>query len=225
MGQRITRPTFYDLLLVSVTLMMGAKVTIVFLVFAIALKYVTARDKLEVRAMRYMVLMVCILFFLYSLIFPGVFSTVLNRELLFQSVLIRLADILLSVGFDLTGFLDGIIGGEVVGGIWLGGVDAAIQIDDTRAAGSFSGIRTLILLAPLLVWLWIRVRRKKDNDVMVEDVGRSSFLILALILTFLASPFLGAPFVALLFGPALVPLFQAKFALVKPLAEIRNSVV
>ena len=220
LSQPIRRVTFYDLLLVYAVLLMMAKIAIVFLVFAMAVRYFVSRNRLEVRAMRYQLLAAGGLFLLHSVLFPGVFSTMLSTELLFTSAWFRLSDLLTSVGVDPSGVLSGL---DIVTVPLLGLEVADLNaISQSEIAGRFSGIRVLVVLTPLLLWLWLRIRRVTEDAMTVEHVRRGGFLILALVFAFFASPLLGTPLIALLFGPALVPLLPPGVARTKA-PEIPDS--
>ena len=210
LSQPIRRVTFYDLLLVYAVLLMMAKIAIVFLVFAMVVRYLVSRNRLEVRAIRRLMLATMGLFLLHVVLFPGVVAVMLSKELLFTSVWFRFSDLLTSVGVDPSGVLSGL--GIVT--VPLLGLEVADlnAISPSEIAGRFSGIRVLVVLTPLLLWLWLRIRRVTEDAMTVEHVRRGDFLILALVFTFFASPLLGTPLIALLFGPALVPLLPPSVA-------------
>ena len=206
---RTSRVGLYDLLLVYMALLMMAKVAILFLMVVTVGRYFVSKEPAEKAATLRLIAASLGLFLLHSVLFPGVVSTMLSRELFFLSAWIRLADLLESVGVDFTGALGGLGVTQIpILGLQLSDLEGLLQLDSTRVAGKFSDIRLLVVLSPLFLWMWARLRQRlaAPDEVTRQQVRRSAFLTLAIFFVFAASPLLGTPLIALLFGPALVPL-------------------
>ena len=197
LSRPIRRVTLYDLLLVYSTLLMMAKVTILFMGVAVVLRYLVAQERRERRAVLRLMCAGGAVFVFHWLLFPGVFETMLSSGLWVQSVMLRVYDQLISLGITAIPSLglDFVYQAELNGAGY----------DSGQIAGRFSQVRLLVALVPLLAWLGMRLRRTWGDRLPAEWARRSGFLLLATVFTLLASPVLGVPLVALLVGPALVP--------------------
>ena len=202
-GAPVKGVSVYDAVLTYMTLLLMAKVALVFLIVAIVVRYFVSRAPVEVSAVRRIALMTVGLFLLHWLLFPGVVADRLSVRLLYVSVAIRLVDFLLSVNINSFPFLE-------IGLLDYGELNLGLTYEG-QPVGGYSGLPFLTLISPLLLWVWIRLKRARRRGlVSSEDRIRSGFLLLGLVLVFVTSPVLGAPLIPFLFGPALVPMLRSR---------------
>ena len=208
-GKPMRSISIYDAFLIYMTLLLMAKVALVFLAAAIVFRYVVSKERVEVSAVRRFALMSVGLFLLHWLLFPGVVEDRLSVRSLYVSVAIRLVDFLLSLNIDAIPFFG-------IGLLDYGESNLRMTYDG-QPVGGYSGLPFLTLISPLLIWTWIRILRAwRKGRVSREDLARSGFLFLGLVLVLMTSPVLGAPLSPFLFGPALVPMMRGPGSLPPP---------
>jgi hypothetical protein len=208
-AHRFSRPTrritVYDLALVYTPFLLMAKIGVVFLVAAFAYRYISAADTSERRTVRSLTLASCALFLVHWAFFPGVVHERLSLDLFYISVGVRVIDILMSFGLD-----DASARSSMAA---LGGREFEFEYGYDVAPGAFTGIRFLLVVAPLLlVSLLVLRRRAKGHRLAAEERRRARFLLLAFAFTFVANPLLGLPIVAYVFGPYLTPFIRRRAA-------------
>ena len=205
-GKPMRDVSIYDVFLIYMTLLLMAKVAMVFLVVAIVIRYIISKGRVEVSAAKRFALMTVGLFILHWLLFPGVVEDRLSVRSLYVSVAIRLVDFLLSLNIDAIPSLG-------IGLLEYSELNLRVTYDG-QPVGGYSGLPFLTLISPLLLWAWLRlVRARRKGRVSTEDLIRSGFLFLGLVLVFMTSPVLGAPLIPFLFGPALVPMMRIQSSL------------
>jgi len=133
---------------------------------------------------------------LYYILFPGVLNASLNLNKFLVSAGIRAADILISQGIEDIPIIGGDLRSEASRLL-------SLRYADEGNIGYLSGIRTMVILLPLLFFSLIVLKKRSKRGLIPYQVGsRAKYLMLAFVFCFLATPILGSTLLAFMLGPA-----------------------
>jgi len=193
-GGRTASFGVYDLAIILTTFFLMAKISILFMLFMALTRYWFA-SKDEKRVWRERWVAILLVFALMLLLFPGVVIDRLGFEKLIISTGIRGADFLLSAGVESLPNGGGDLKDEAASQL-------SLKYEDDATFGGLSGLRALIYLTPVGIWLLMRLRGKiRTHELSIDEGRRCKYMLFALGCANLATPITGIIILAFMCGP------------------------
>lgn len=201
-GRSMLKFTTYDLVLIVSVFLAMAKISVVFLCLMAVIRYFSCEAN-EKAARRKFLLAIPGVILLWCILFPGVLNASLSYEKFFASTAIRVVDFLIYLGIEDVP----IIGGDTR-------IEAeqvySLKYDEEGDIGNMSGIRTMMILLPLLFFLFIMLKKRLKRYLIPYEVRlMAKHLLASFLFCFMATPILGSTLLAFMLGPAMVVFFYS----------------